>query len=482
MINTLKKISLIFTIFLSACGTLNTNQTTKTQVNHAAQKPNIIIVFTDDQGFQDLSSYGSPLIKTPNLDKMAKQGARFNNFYVASSVCSASRASLLTGRLGARNGTTGVYFPDSKGLNPDEITLAEMLKKSGYSTAMYGKWHLGDFEASLPIAQGFDEYFGVPYSNDMYIGSKQKLAENIKLNLNYNLEKIKSDQVFVEKNRKKRANIKKAGIKELVPLMEGNLIVEYPAEQSSLTQRFFDRAISFIEQQDEKPFFIYLTPAMPHVPLFTSEQFKGKSARGLYGDVIEEIDWHMGRLTKHLERNNLADNTLIIFASDNGPWLGYKDHAGSAGHLRDGKFTNFEGGVRVPGIFYWPNRIKPNSNSQQLASSLDLMPTLAYFAKAELPNVKIDGINLAPHLLNPKESIERSIIYSSSKMIAGIREGDWKYIRKGGVNLRKHKSNNQAYLFNLAYDEAEQVNLISKHPDIVNQLEAKIKTIEADIN
>lgn len=447
------------------------------------QKPNVIIIFTDDQGYQDLGCYGSPLIKTPNLDKMAKDGIRFTDFYVASSVCSASRSALLTGRRGARTGVTGVYFPDAKGLDPKEITIAEVLKGAGYQTAMFGKWHLGDLKTTLPTAQGFDTYFGIPYSNDMYIGKGQEFAENVNFLGDYTLEKAKEDQLLVAQNSKNRKLLKEKGIKEKVPLFEGNQIIEYPAEQSSLTKRYFDRTIQFIEENKKKPFFVYLTPAMPHVPLFASEQFKGKSKRGLYGDVVEEIDWNIGRLQKYLDANNLAENTLVIFSSDNGPWLGYKEKAGSALPLRDGKFTNFEGGVRVPAIMYWKNTFKGNRVVNEVVSTMDLLPTIANLASATLPEKQLDGLDISKYLIGSENSINReTYFYNISGNIAGVRKGGWKYLRPKSASRRKSAEvNKSAWLFNLKEDISEQHNVAEKYPEKVEELEVLVKQYEAGL-
>ena len=251
----------------------------------AQDRPNIIIIFSDDQGYQDLGCYGSPDINTPNIDRIAKEGLKLTSFYVSASVSSASRAGLMTGRLNTHNGVTGVLWPDSKGLPLSETTIAEALKDKGYATACFGKWHLGDLEGYLPTDRGFDEYFGIPYSNDMFLGSTHEFSDTVKWNDGYTLEKALEDQNLV-RNSKKRGEIRKV----------------------------------FISNTDS-PFFLYITPSMPHVPLYASEQFKGKSRRGLYGDVIEEIDWNVGRLLDYLDENGLSNNTLIIYSSDNGPWL-----------------------------------------------------------------------------------------------------------------------------------------------------------------
>ncbi|AWB65481.1 cerebroside-sulfatase [Saccharobesus litoralis] len=446
-----------------------------------ATQPNVVVIFTDDQGYADLSGYGAEKIKTPNLDALAKSGVQLNSFYVASSVCSASRAALLTGRRPVRNGVTGVYFPDRNGMKQSEVTIAEVLKNAGYATAAIGKWHLGDKPQTLPTAQGFDYYWGVPFSNDMYIGHTHQFAQQVKFNQGYTLEKAKRDQQIVKKAGNKRALIKQAGIKELVPIFEGEKIVEYPAEQASLSRRFVDKTINFFQQNPSQPVFVYMTPAMPHVPLFASPEFKGKSAGGLYGDTLEELDFHIGRLVDYLTRTNKRDNTLIIFASDNGPWLGYKDHAGSAKPYSHGKFTNYEGGIRVPGIISWPSRVKANQISQQVVTTLDLMPTIAYYAKASLPNKVLDGHNLAELLEGKQGTLSNPHFLSFKNKVAGVIMGDWKYIKPMMAVYGKSgraPNNKQALLFNIKNDPAEQNNLLQQRPDKVQQLQRLIVAYE----
>lgn len=435
----------------------------------AADKPNFIVVFVDDQGWADLGSYGSPTIQTPRLDRMADEGIRFTQFYVGSSVCSASRASLLTGRYSVRHGVKGVFFPGRGGMAPSEVTIAEVLKAQGYATAAIGKWHLGDSKKSLPRQQGFDEYFGIPYSNDMFIGPSQRFAKKVVFRQGYNREKALADQAFVKANPKDRNAIKKTrGLADLVPLMRGEEIVEYPANQATLTRRYFDEVISFIDKQAGQPFFVYLTPTMPHVPLFASADFLGNSKRGLYGDTIEEIDWNMGRLLDYLDKNKLSKNTFVIYASDNGPWLGKGQNGGSAGHLRDGKFSNYEGGVRVPGIIRWPGKIPQGVVSDEIVSTIDLLPTIAHYASADLPDKTIDGLNISAFLANPKIKIQRSVIYYlRNAKLEGLRVGDWKYSPVGFAK----KNRKSPELFNLKDDPSEKNNLADNHPKKIHELE-----------
>ncbi len=425
-----------------------------------AKQPNFIIIFVDDLGYGDLGCYGSPNIRTPRIDRMADEGIRFTNFYVGSSVCSASRASLLTGRYAARHGTKGVYFPGQGGFASREITIAEMLKEEGYATACIGKWHLGDDPEYLPTGQGFDEYFGIPYSNDMYIGPNQAFADDAVFLNGYTREKALADRKLVAENLKDRRKIKfEHGLADLVPLMEGEKIVEYPVDQTTLTQRYFDRTIDFIEKRQGKPFFVYLTPAMPHIPLFASSEFLGKSERGLYGDTVEEIDWYVGKLLDFLDTSGLEENTFVLFTSDNGPWLGLGDRSGSAGPLRDGKFSNYEGGVRVPSIARWPGKIPAGKVSSSVVSTLDLLPTIAAYSGAALPKVKIDGLDVSKFLANPDAGFEReSFLYLKNGRVIGARSGNWKYLPNGAH--RFDRDNTGPELFNLAIDVHERDNYV----------------------
>jgi arylsulfatase A len=465
-------------IAISALG-LNVQACAAKKTESPTTKPNVIIIFTDDQGYQDLGCYGSPKIKTPHIDKMAEGGIRFTDFYVSSSVCTPSRASLLTGKYSFGNGVGGVVFPDRKALDPEQITLAEVLKTAGYATACYGKWHLGDLDENLPGNQGFDEYFGVPYSNDMFIGASHKFADSVHFCNGYTLEKAKEDQQFIKENYNDRKKIADRGIKELVPLFESNKIVEYPANQATLTQRYFDRAIKFVKNNNDKPFFIYLTPAMPHVPLFASEQFKNKSERGLYGDVIEEIDWHVGELVQYLEKNKLDKNTIIIFTSDNGPWLGYGDHAGNAEPLRDGKFTNYEGGVRVPCVMYWPGHWDSGKVSSEIVSTVDFFPTIAHYAGVK--HNSVHGMDISSHLENTKNKLSRDyVLYTNNTNLFGIRKGDWKYLPYSGDRFAE-KGKSAPQLFNLRDDVSEKTNLYDSRPDIVKMLADEMNKIEIEL-
>ena len=333
--------------------------------------PNVVIIFTDDQGYGDLGSYGATGFKTPHLDKLASQGMRFTHHYSAQPVCSASRAGLLTGCYPNRIGISGALFPYHRiGLNPEEETLAELLKEQGYATGIFGKWHLGHHKEFLPLQHGFDEYLGVPYSNDMWP---------------INLDGTQSPPG------------EGRGDFPQLPLVEGNETIEDIktfAGQDKLSTLYTERAVEFIRKNAEKPFFMYLPHTMPHVPLGVSDKFKGKSEQGFYGDVMMEIDWSVGQVMAVLEELNLAENTVFIFTTDNGPWLNYGNHAGSSGGLREGKTTSWEGGQRVPFIVKWPGNTPAASVCSQLSCTIDLLPTLVEITGANMPKKPIDGVSL----------------------------------------------------------------------------------------
>lgn len=441
----------------------------------AQHKPNIVIIFTDDQGYQDLGCYGSPLIQTPAIDGMAREGLKLTDFYVSASVSSASRAGLLTGRLNTRNGVKGVFFPESEGMPSEEITLAEALKEQGYATGCFGKWHLGDLKGHLPTDQGFDKYFGIPYSNDMYIGPSQKFASNAVFREGYTLSEAKADQDFV-RNAPNRATIKKK-LNSVSPLFEGDEIIEYPCDQSTTTRRYFDKAIEFVGQNKEKPFFVYITPSMPHIPLFASEQFRGKSKRGLYGDVVEEIAWNVGRFLNYLDQQGLAESTLVIFASDNGPWLGYKEDSGSADPLRGGKFSYYEGGVRVPCILRWKGTIPAGVTSDAIIASIDLFPTIMHYAGCRSFRQKIDGVDISSFLENPSLRLRDEYVYVKGGEVHGIRKGDWVYLPKTGNS--KFKEGDVPELFNLKRDIGETNNLHLEYPEKVKELQEVMQLYQA---
>lgn len=423
----------------------------------AEQLPNIIIIFTDDQGYSDLGCYGAKGFKTPNIDRLAKEGIRFTDFYVAQPVCSASRAALLTGCYPDRIGIHGALSPSSKiGINQNEVTIAELVKQKGYATAIIGKWHLGHHKPFLPTNHGFDEYFGLPYSNDMWQHHPEA----------------------------------KPGTYPPLPLFENETIINpdvSPQDQAQLTTQYTERAVKFIEKNKDRPFFLYLAHSMPHVPLYVSDKFKGKSKIGLYGDVIMEIDWSVGEILNALKRNNLDEKTLVIFTSDNGPWLSYGNHAGNASPLREGKGTVFEGGVRVPFIARWIGKIPKNSLCKEPAMTIDIFPTIAHLIGASLPTNKIDGLNIWD-LLSAKKGAksphEAFYFYYNINELQAIRSNKWKLILPHTYRTLKGSSPGKdgkpgkylqvkietPELYDLEKDPSESKNLANKYPEIVENM------------
>lgn len=427
-----------------------------------AAKPNFIIIFTDDQGYQDLGCFGSPKIKTPEIDKMAAEGARFSSFYSANAICSASRAALLTGRYPSRNGVFHVYYPGAhQGLNPEEATIAEVLKPEGYRTAIIGKWHLGDRPKFLPTNQGFDSYFGIPYSNDMWIHKDQAFAEDAQFFDAYTLEQVQSGEASKRKDRGGK-----------VPLMRDELIVEYPVDQTYITKRYTDEAMQIITESNaaDQPFFIYLAYSMPHVPLYTAPEFAGKSERGPYGDTIEEMDFHVGRLLNHLKALGADEDTLVIFTSDNGPWHLSKGRGGSAAPLRGAKFSTYEGGHRVPCVMWWPGTIPAGADTAEIVTTLDFMPTLAALAGADLPQDRIlDGYDITEMLKAGQQgkSDYEQFFYWSNKHITALRIGDLKLRMQFDNKTKERKA---PELYHLAEDISERNNLASQMPEAVEQM------------
>lgn len=423
--------------------------------NKEQKPPNFVIIFADDLGYGDLGVYGHPTIKTPHLDRMATEGQKWTNFYVGASVCTPSRAALLTGRLPIRSGMSSaksrVLFPNSKnGLPASEITLAEQLKKVGYNTACIGKWHLGHKEQYLPTNNGFDYYFGIPYSNDMdHIGKT---------------------------NYKEDAKIGPAAIKiedYNVPLLRNTKIIEQPADQNTITKRYAEETISFIKKNKGTPFFVYLAHNLPHIPLFASKDFIGKSERGLYGDVLEEIDDGVGKILATLKAEGLAENTIVVFTSDNGPWLPFKTHGGSAGLLRAGKGSTWEGGMREPGIFWGPGNIKPGLVSD-LGSTMDLFTTFSKMAGVAIPKDRvIDGVDLSNTLLDRAPSSRKSILYYRENELYAVRSGDYKahFITKGVYGqFGGREEHATPILYNLSKDPGEQFDIAAEHPEILEQI------------
>lgn len=438
LVYSLLAISMLF----SACNT----QPEKT----SPKQPNFIVIFADDMGYGDVGIFGHPTIKTPNLDKMADEGQKWTNFYAASSVCTPSRAGLLTGKLPIRTGMCSnkrrVLFPDSDGgLPQSETTIATALKAKGYATACIGKWHLGHLPQYLPTSHGFDYYFGIPYSNDM---DRPEGVDHRESCVNPKVEYFE------------------------VPLMRNTEVIERPADQTNITKRYTEEAVQFIEQNKENPFFIYLAHSMPHVPLFASEEFDGKSRRGIYGDVIEEIDWSVGKILDKLRETGRDENTLVVFTSDNGPWLIFNEHGGSAGLLRGGKGGTFEGGMREPTVFWMPGRLKQEV-VMDMGSTLDLFPTITKMAGINVSSESIlDGYDLSPLLFGTGKSGRDAIFYYRGTEIFAIRKGEFKahFITQseyGGEAPQKHAI---PLLYNLETDPSEKYNVAEKNPEVIKEI------------
>lgn len=419
----------------------------------ADRQPNFVVIFADDLGYADIGPFGAKEIETPHLDRMAQEGMKLTDFYVSQAVCSASRAALLTGCYSNRVGVFGAFGPKSKvGIHPQEWTIAEVLKQKQYATAIYGKWHLGDAPQFLPTRNGFDDYFGLPYSNDMW--------------------------PFHPTGGKSYPDL---------PLISGDKVVNPKVtadDQALLTRQYTEHAVNFIEQHKDAPFFVYVPHSMPHVPIYASDAFKGKSKAGLYGDVISEIDWSVGTILQTLKRLNLDEHTLVIFTSDNGPWLSYGNHAGSAGPLREGKGTAWEGGQRVPCLARWPGKIPASSVTHEVAATIDVLPTIAEIAGAQLPPNKLDGRSIWPLLQarpNAKSPHESYYFYWGRELHA-VRSGQWKLhfphpyrslVREGGRDGKPGpyvEKQTELALFDLVSDIGEQTNVADAHPDVVAKL------------
>ena len=424
-------------------------------------KPNFVVILTDDQGYEDAGCYGSPDIDTPNLDRMAAEGVRFTDFYSAAPSCTPSRAALMTGCYPQRVSLPNVIGPKSNiGINANEVTLAEVLKTQGYATACYGKWHLGHHREFLPTRHGFDDYFGLPYSNDMWPHHPTN----------------------------------KNGYPDL-PLIEGVETIELNPDQRMLTTWYTERAVAFIEKNKERPFFLYVPHSMPHVPLHVSDKFAGKSKRGLYGDVIMEIDWSVGQILGALERLGLDRDTLVVFTSDNGPWLSYGDHAGSAGPLREGKGTTFDGGQREIGLMWWPGRIPAGTVCKEPAAMFDLLPTFARLAGAEVPSDRvIDGKDIWPLTSGQPgaQSPHDAFYFYRGNQLQAVRSGNWKLhlphdyrsLDTPGAGGRPGpyvKKQIGKALFDLENDIGEQRDLSLEHPEVVQRLEAMARQFDKDL-
>ena len=434
-------------------------------VSAIARDPNFIIIFTDDQGYADLSCFGSKTIKTPHLDQLASEGMKMTDFHVPSPVCSPSRAGLLTGCYPKRVGMhRHVIFPANKhGLHADELTIADHLKSNGYATACVGKWHLGHVPETLPTSNGFDSYFGIPYSNDMSHPDNKGKPRGMTQDASW-------------KDQDKYSPLWNT------PLMRDKKIIELPVNQRTITRRYTDEAIKFVEKNKDNPFFLYLPHSMPHIPLYVPEDVLDKDPKNAYKCVIEHIDAECGRLIQRVRDLGLSENTYIIFTTDNGPWLQFKNHGGSAGPLRAGKGTTFEGGQLVPFIIWGPGRIPKGKTSSKLASTIDLLPTIATLSGHPLkPVKKIDGIDITKTLTADAASPRKEFLhYSSQGQIEGLRQGDWKLLVQK-PNRRSKNKKPQLMLFNLSKDLGEKENIADKHPEKLASLLARMKKLDSEI-
>ena len=437
----------------------------------AAETPNLVVIFMDDMGYADVSCFGAQGYETPNIDRLAAEGRKFTNFHVAQPVCSASRCALLTGCYPNRVGIHGALGPSAKhGISANEMTLAELVKQKGYATAAVGKWHLGSLPQFLPTKHGFDEYYGIPYSNDMWPFHPQA----------------------------------KKGAYPNLPMIEGDSVVDAevtPEDQTRLTTDYTTRGVQFIEKNKDKPFFLYLAHSMVHVPLYVSDKFKGKSGKGLFADVMMEVDWSVGQIVETLKKHDLEKNTWVIFTSDNGPWLSYGDHAGSAGLLREGKGTCWEGGTRVTGIMKWPGKIPAGTTTDTMMMTIDVLPTVAHVIDAKLPEQKIDGMNCWPIVAGESEAKNPHDFYAfyyEKNQLQAITSADgrWKlqlphrYRTLNGVTekatggipvLYKQETVKEPELYDLYTDISESKNLAAQNPGKVAELQKHAETIRAEL-
>ena len=437
---------------------------------HAAgeEKPNIIFIFADDLGYGDIGCYGAKGFKTPNLDRMAAEGTRFTSFYTGCSVCSGSRAALMTGRHFQRVGVPPVMFPGNKnGLNPNEITIASLLRRLGYFTGIIGKWHLGHLALFLPTRHGFDYYYGIPYSNDMTIDPvNAKFAKNVLFREGKTEEKVRSEK----------------GVNHKVPLMRGDEVIEYPVDQTTLTKRYTEETIRLIKENKAKPFFLYLAHAMPHVPLAVSPDFKGRT-KTLFGDVMEELDWSVGEILKAVKDAGIDEKTLIIFTSDNGA------HQGSAGPLRGKKATMYEGGFRVPFIARWPGKIPAGGVRDDVAATIDMLPTFAKLAGGKAPDDRpIDGKDIRPLLFGEAGAKTPHEFYFLAHLNGAVRSGSWKFYPWPEGFGKKDKDKKplptkgpKVQLYDLAKDLGETTNVAEQHPEVVMRLSAAFERFTDDL-
>lgn len=438
------------------------------------KKPNVVLIFIDDEGYGDVGCYGATGFSTPHLDQMAANGMKFTNFYSAQPVCSASRAGLMTGCYPNRIGISGALFPHSLvGINASEYTMAEMFRDQGYATACFGKWHLGWQKEFLPLQHGFDEYTGIPYSNDMW-PRNNATGEPAPEGTN-------------------RANMPE------LPLIEGNEVIERITSlegQDKLTTRYTEKAVDFINRNAEQPFFLYVPHTMAHIPLGVSDKFRGKSEQGLYGDVMMEIDWSVGEILNALKENGLDENTIVIFTTDNGPWLNFGNHAGSAGGLREGKTTSWEGGQRVPCIMQWPRKIPSGMVCNKLACAVDLLPTLAAISGGTLSGNTIDGTDITSLMMGDFSTSPRETIwyYYGRNNLNAVRKGNWKLVlphtyrsyntepgSDGSGGARIQTTVVAPELYNMMRDPGEQYNVIDYHPEKAEELMAVVEEARATL-
>jgi arylsulfatase A len=444
--------------------------------NNGKRPPNVVIIFIDDMGYADIGPFGATAYKTPHLDRMAQEGRIFTDFHAATAVCSASRVALLTGCYPERVSILGALGPKAKvGINSNEITLAELCRSRGYATAIFGKWHLGHHKQFLPLQHGFDEYFGLPYSNDMSP---------------LQIEMIKMPAKELARKRENPP----------LPLFEGNEIIDpavSPEKLAQLTTLYTDHAVSFIDRHKDQPFFLYVPHTMVHVPLAVSEKFRDKSGAGLFGDTVMEIDWSVGQILDALKRNGLDDNTLVLFTSDNGPWLSYGNRAGSAGPLREGKGTMWEGGYREPCIMRWPGKIPAGTRCDELASTMDVFPTVAKLIGAELPTDRtIDGKDIWPLMSGEKDAKSPHDVFYCyyDRQLRAVRDRRWKLVlpheyrslngkpggRDGNPAPYKQLKTKEA-LYDLKTDIGEAHDVAASHPEIVARLQREAEKARATL-
>jgi arylsulfatase A len=439
--------------------------------------PNVVVIFIDDMGYGDIAPFGAPY-PTPNLTRMAAEGRRFTDFVVSSAVCSASRVALMTGCYHGRVGIHGALGPKSNiGINPDETTLAELCRSKGYATAVFGKWHLGHHPKFLPTNHGFDQYYGIPYSNDMWPLHPAAVAKRA------------ADP---------EAEIPWAALPMIRATADGIKIVNddvQPHDQEQMTAEFTKRAVEFIKSNLERPFFLYVPHPMVHVPLYVSDEFRGKSGQGLFADVVMEVDWSVGQIMGAIEDIGIERNTLVIFTSDNGPWLSYGTHAGSAGVLREGKGTMFEGGYREPTLMWWKGKIPAGTECDKLCSTIDILPTVAKLIGADLPDRKIDGLDIRPLMFGEAESPHQSFsCYYADGELQAIRNERFKLVfphtyrtlnghpgGQGGLPIPYKEAQAVLSLYDLDNDVSETTNVLADHPEVVNELQAAADKMRSEL-